>query len=54
VFQLLGLREEEEKAEKARKAAGVDGKAGDKANCPVGIDTASKSLPVDDCIPWRR
>ena len=55
VFRLLGLRDEEEKAEKARKDAGVGGMPAetpaDKAYCHLGVDTAGASLLVDDFIP---
>ena len=50
MFELLGLRDEEEKA---RKAAAAAAKCADKENVPAqNIDGAS--LHVDDCIPGEK
>ena len=50
MFELLGLRDEEEKA---RKAAAASAKCADKENVPAqNIDGAS--LHVDDCIPGEK
>ena len=55
VYVLLGLRDEDDKAEQAAKeavaAAGVDG---DKGKAPAMEDTHGAAIPVDDDIPGER
>ncbi|KAF0926735.1 hypothetical protein E2562_027165 [Oryza meyeriana var. granulata] len=56
-YELLGLRAEDEKAEKDRESAtnesNLDG-TGDKGKTPNGDDTSGAAILVDDAIPGER